>query len=206
MLEYYFLIMVTGDLFRMDDSQLSQHKTYGFCIQMIMKIYIPIKTTDVLDSRVEKSLLMQTLPTELILVPNVPLSTCKRKGEFEGRDKIVELVKRQKDEIIVESDADAQQLFADNLQCQLDFLNNNSDVGVVALFWKDGGFTPPYSTHVKMTCTMWRKKVLINMPQLDYEGACYSHCHCMAYKDAVEKQGYKMCYIDPIRRVRHLDL
>jgi hypothetical protein len=171
-----------------------------------MKIYIPIRITDILNENVKKGLLAQTIPVEIILVPNTPISKYKRKGEFEGRDRIIDLVNQQDDEIIVQSDSDIHQLYVDNLQCQLDFLNNNLDVGVAALFWSEGGFNPPYSTHVKMACTMWRKKVLINMPKLDYPGACYDHCLCMVYKKEVEKQGYKMCYIDELKRVQHLVL
>jgi hypothetical protein len=166
-----------------------------------IKTYIPIRTTDILDPRVERAIVAQSLGAEIELVWNTPVSTCKRKGEFEGRDKIRELVKSGNNDIVVLNDSDIRHLFVDNFKCQFDYLSSNKDVGVVGLWSRRIPLSSPLDAHVKMQCTMWRKEVLVNMPLLDFEGSNYNCCHCMRYKQAVEAMGFKMVYLDGMRRI-----
>jgi hypothetical protein len=166
-----------------------------------MKTYIPISILDALDARVKKSILNQTVKTDIELVWNTPFSSCKRKGEFEGRDKIVKGVDLA-DRYCVVNDSDIRHLYADNFECQEKYLNENKNVGAVCLFWN--GSKTPNINYLRIASTMWRTEILAKMPMLDYDGGEYGCCHCMRYKSAVESFGYKIVILDNMQRIKEI--
>lgn len=166
-----------------------------------MKTYIPIAIIDALDARVEKSILNQTVKTDIELVWNTPVSSCKRKGEFEGRDKIVKGVDLV-DQYCVVNDSDIKHLYVDNFENQKQLLDNNNNIAAVCLFWGNTG--KPNINYLRIASTMWRTKILSKMPMLDYDGGEYGCCNCMRYKSAVESFGYKIVILDSVQRIKEI--
>ena len=170
-----------------------------------MIVYIPIRSTEVIDERVNKALMAQSIESEIVLVETSPVSNCKRKGEFEGRDKIKSLASAIKDEYVTCNDSDSVHLFTDNLSLMKDYLEKNLSVGVVALWGhKNKAFQYPQNRHITLACTMWRREVLANICSLDFEGSDYKGCCCQRYKDSVIAQGYEMRYLDGMVRIKEI--
>jgi hypothetical protein len=168
-----------------------------------MRVLIPIRCTENLDANVEKSIKAQTVNVIIELFQNTPVSTCKRKGEFEGRDAIVLRAKEIDDEYVVSNESAGEHLYVDNFKCMQDKMQSDKKLGAVALWRFRGAFSKPCSEHVVGSCVMWRTKILAQMPVLNIPEIYASRaCSCMRYKDAVEALGFKMCYLDDIRRVR----
>ena len=165
-----------------------------------MITFIPIRKTEVLDKNVEKGILFQTIPTEIVLVENSPVSYEKRKGEFEGRNKIIEIAK-EKYEFTIVNDSNIHHLFVDNYCCMWKCLNENLDIGAISLWYRDGGYRPETNKHIKQTCVMWRTNLLKKMPIL----TDYKFCCCHSYKETLDLLGYKIIYLDGTKRVEELN-
>ena len=166
-----------------------------------MKVLIPIRCTDVLNSNVERSILVQTIKSDIELFVNTPISTCSRKGQFEGYDKIVNRAKELTDEFVVTNESNAWHRYVDNFQCMSIALKSDSTLGAIVL-WRYAVARKPLSNYdIVGSCMMWKTKVLASMPMLDYEGSNYGTCCCARYKEAIEKQGFKAQYLDEKQRI-----
>ena len=172
-----------------------------------MIVLIPIRNTDVLDARISKSIKAQSIATQIGTVENSPVSTLKRKGEFEGRDKIVRMCAEIKDDYVVTQDSDTQHLFTDNIECMKKFLDNNKDVGMVSLWWLEAprANCPIQSAHVKLSCAMWRTIVLAQMPILINADTNYDECCCFTYEKAIGALSFRATYLDDMKRIKDLN-
>lgn len=162
-----------------------------------MIVFIPIRSTECLDKRVEKSILGQTTSADIKLIENIPISTNGRKSEHEARDAIKSYAQNSTDKYLITNDSDTMQLYADNFQCMIDLMDKQTDIGAVALWSGENKIH-----HIRPQCCLWKREVLANICQLTVEGANHKMCCCDRYKESVEKQGFKMVYLDLLKRIR----
>lgn len=159
-----------------------------------MKIFIPISTLEVLDARVRKSIEEQTIETEILLIENFPYCGEGRKAEHEARNQIKSFAKNEDDFVFVQ-DANLSHLYLDNFEGMINAISADDTIGCIALWYKDCS-----ESHVKVSCNLWRRFVLERMPDIEN----HRQCCCKMYKDAIEKLGFKMVYLDNIIRVKEI--
>ena len=172
-----------------------------------MIVLIPNRNTDILDARVIKSITAQNIPVQIGIIENTPVSGMKRKGEFEGRDKIVEICRGIKDDYVVTNDSDTQHLYVDNLDFMRGYLDLHKNIGMVSLWWLDAprDTRPNQKDHVKLGCAMWRTSILAQMPILSGPESNYDVCCCFTYKKAIEALGFGAGYLDDLKRIKDLN-
>jgi hypothetical protein len=165
-----------------------------------MKVFIPIRTNEVLSESVRRSIEVQG--GQITLVENTPLSTLPgRTSAWRARDEIVDLVKGLSNKYIVTNDANAWHLFTDNLECMRKCLEARPDVGAVGL-WRNGsngGFAE--EGHVYLSCVMWRREVLAAMPKL-VGNHDPKTCCCDYYGEAIRAMGTKRIFLDSTKRIQ----
>jgi len=168
-----------------------------------MKVFIPIRSTEVLTENVQKSIEVQG--GEIILVENEPLSMLSRRAsEWQARDEIVNTVKLLTDKYVVTNDANGWHKYVDNFACMEAALYCDPGLGAVGL-WRQGQAPAkiPENFPVYLSCVMWRREVLAAMPKLT--GNCDpKSCCCHYYGEAVRAMGYKYEFLDSIHRIQEV--
>ena len=162
-----------------------------------MIVFVPIRSTEILSENVRKSILAQTIKSEIQLIENIPYSVNGRKFEHEARDLIRVYVQSITDKYVVTNDSDVRHLFVDNFECMASFLDKNQDVGAVSLWNGRNNLN-----HIAPECCMWRREILGNICQLVFDGADHLQCCCDRYKKSIEEQGFKWVYLDTIKRIK----
>ena len=168
-----------------------------------MKVFIPIRSTEILNDEVKNSILNQSEKADIELIVTTPSFQLKRKGEFEARDLIVNKANNLLDKYVVVNDSDTSHLYNNNFKHMIEFLNNNEKVGAVVLWNSIIKFKEPI-VHYRLACTMFRTEILKQMPQLNIEGSDFNKCCCIRYKQKIEELGYQISYIDDIKRISEL--
>jgi hypothetical protein len=181
-----------------------------------MKVLIPISRRSEIRAEALESILNQTMTVELEYYFNTPDEKLKRKGQFEGYDKIVDRAKQfirfsikqpphpWPHDCVVVNEANAKHTSCYNYELMAKAMFNDANIGAIALWRTYGALQPPNSEHVVNSCVMWRTEILAQMPKLDYPGADYENHCCPKYKDAVESLGYTMKYLDGVKRIERL--
>jgi hypothetical protein len=167
------------------------------CIDRVamIKVYIPIRSTELLDQKVEYSIKAQNIESDIELVINVPLSS-DRQSLNKARDNI-KMAALSTDKYVITQDNDIVHLFVDNFECMISFLDSNTNFGAVSLWAGRKNLN-----HITPECCLWRREVLANVCILT--GTDAQRCCCDRYVDSVRKQGFDICYIDTLKRIREI--
>lgn len=169
---------------------------------MTLKLFMPLAEGQTIPFKVYKSLSTQTVETEIIPcvskgVLNSNGNVISRKdrapkihSEVFNRNKISELIGTLgiTDEYIVMQDRDAEQLYSDNLEKAVSFLNINRDYAAVALP-SDRAFDR--RNHIIITCVVFRTEF---MKTFKFRAMPEMHT-CESTRKDIIAAGYKYDYL-----------
>jgi hypothetical protein len=79
-------------------------------------------------------------------------------GEANSRNKALDLIRTQPDELVAMQDRDVVHINIDNYERALDFMEEHPNYGAVTMMWKD--YTVP--DHIRMSALILRKSAMMN--------------------------------------------
>lgn len=163
-----------------------------------MKVYIP--TRGVVENNIIESIKNQTISCDIELVKcDFDLSIDKANRIALSREKTRECAQKDSGEYLVFHDSDILNLYEDNIEVMLKFLQNHLDYGIVSLC-RDYR----YEGHIICSVMMIRRTVL-NL--LDFYSLLPNRpLHgCFAIMKSALSHNFKYDYVDEKVRIKHIE-